>query len=97
MIRRSFVQKYRDMGKVHDNIYIPETWPHWIWWMIEFAIVFAVGAVISREIMTFFENAGYEEPIRNWLFWGFVGLIISVWYIVIRGWILKKPILRGQG
>ena len=30
----------------------------------------------------------------NWIFYGIVGSIFGVWYLVIRGFILKKKILR---
>ena len=79
----------------HDNIHIPtESFPHWIWFMIEFAIVFAVAAVVSREIMVVFQDL--EEPSRNWIYWGLVTAFFLGWYIVIRSWILKKPILQNR-
>ena len=77
----------------HDNIYIPtESFPHWIWFMIEFAIVFAVSAVLSREVMIAFQDL--VEPMRNWIFWGLFTAFFSGWYFIIRGLILKKPILQ---
>jgi len=79
----------------HDNIHIPsESFPHWIWFVIEFAIVLAVSALLSREITGSFENL--EDVMQNWVFMGFLSAIFGAWYIVIRGFILKKPILTGR-
>ena len=80
----------------HDNIHIPtESFPHWIWFVIEFFIVLAVSALISREIMVAFQE--YEEPLQNWIFFGIITAIFFVWGIIIRSIILKKPILRNRG
>lgn len=79
----------------HDNIYIPtESLPHWIWFVIEFAIVLAVSALVSRQIMGIF--VGLEETMQNWVFFGLLTAIFGGWYIIIRGFILKKPILEGH-
>lgn len=79
----------------HDNIHIPsESFPHWIWFVIEFAIVLAASALLSREITGAFENL--EEVMQNWVFMGCLSGIFGVWYIIIRGFILKKPILTGR-
>ena len=79
----------------HDNIHIPgESFPHWIWFVIEFIIVFAVSSLISRGIMGIF--AEFEEPMQNWIFWGIVAAIFLGWYIIIRGLIIKKPILQNR-
>ena len=80
---------------VHNNIHIPaESLPHWVWFVIEFAIVLAVSALISREIMRIFE--GLEATMQNWVYFGFLTTIFGGWYIIIRGFILKKPILTGR-
>ena len=35
----------------HDNISVPsESWPNWLWYAIEFALVFAVSMVIAWQI-----------------------------------------------
>ena len=79
----------------HDNIHIPgESFPHWIWFVIEFAIVFAVSALISRAIVGNF--ADFEEGMRNWMFWGIVAAIFLSWYVGIRGLIIKKPVFEGH-
>lgn len=79
----------------HDNIHIPgESIPHWIWFVIEFTIVLAVSALLSREITGTIE--GLNETMQNWFFFGILTAIFGGWYIVIRGFILKKPILEGR-
>jgi len=79
----------------HDNIHIPtESFPHWVWFVIEFVIVLAVSALISREIMRIFD--GLEETMQNWVYFGLLTVIFGGWYIIIRGFILKKPILAGR-
>ncbi len=79
------------MGKVHDNIHIPgESFPNWIWYAIEFFIVLAISMLVSRQIT----DSIVEDPIiQNWVFYGIVGVIFLGWYIIIRGFILKKKIL----
>ena len=78
----------------HDNIHIPtESFPHWIWFVIEFAIVLAVSAVLSKEATGAIE--GLDEVMQNWVFMGILTSIFGGWYIIIRGLILKKPILSG--
>ncbi len=79
----------------HDNIYIPgESFPHWIWFVIEFAIVVGISILISRQIMTAFQE--FDEPTQNWIFWGIVSVMFIIWYIIIRGLILKKSILKNR-
>jgi len=79
----------------HDNIHIPsESFPHWIWFVIEFAIVLAVSALLSREITEAIEDL--EDVMQNWVFMGCLSAIFGTWYIVIRGFILKKPILTSR-
>ncbi len=35
----------------HDNVHIPsESWPNWIWYAIEFAIVLAISMLVARAI-----------------------------------------------
>ena len=79
----------------HDNIHIPtESFPHWIWFVIEFAIVLAVSGLLARELTGAIE--GLEATMQNWVFMGFLTAIFGSWYIIIRGLILKKPILTGR-
>jgi len=78
----------------HDNVHIPkESFPNWIWFVIEFAIVLAISALSAREVSSVFQGTGMEEPTQIWIFWGVAGGIFLGWYIIIRGIILKKPIL----
>lgn len=79
----------------HDNIYIPgESIPHWVWFVIEFTIVLAVSALLSREITGSIKDL--QETMQNWVFFGILTAIFGGWYIVIRGFILKKRILEGR-
>ena len=76
-------------------VHIPkESWPHWIWYAIEFGIVIAISMLVSREITNSIESLTPE--LQNYVFMGIVGLIFLAWYIGIRGFILKKKILRNQ-
>ena len=70
-----------------------ESWPNWTWYAIEFGIVLAVSMLVSREITNSFELAA---DVQNYVFMGIVGLIFLAWYIGIRGFILKKKILRNS-
>ncbi len=79
----------------HDNIHIPtESWPHWTWYAIEFFITLAIAVVIAFKSTDAIE--GLSPELQNWVFYGIVTLIFLVWYIVIRGLILKKPILGNR-
>lgn len=79
----------------HDNIHIPnESFPHWIWYAIECAIVGAISFLISREITD--SIADLTPEIQNYMFIGLVGVFFLIWYIGIRGFILKKKILRNS-
>ena len=82
---------------VHNNICIPtESWPHWTWFAIEFFIVFATALLITKEFMTAYDGLGLNQVMQNWLFWGIFSIIFFLWYIVIRGIILKKPVLGNS-
>lgn len=75
----------------HDNVYIPrESWPFWTWLAIEFAIVLAASTLISREITD--SITSLDSLMQNWVFYSIVGVIFFAWYVIIRGFILKKPI-----
>ena len=79
----------------HDNIHIPkESWPHWTWYAIEFFITLAIAVVIAFTSTDAIE--GLSPELQNWVFYGIVTLVFFVWYIVIRGLILKKPILGNR-
>lgn len=79
----------------HDNIHIPkESWPHWTWYAIEFFITLAIAVVIAFKSTDAIE--GLSPELQNWVFYGIVSMVFFVWYIVIRGLILKKPILGNR-
>ncbi|MBL7001638.1 MAG: hypothetical protein ISR80_02625 [Nitrosopumilus sp.] len=80
---------------VHPNIHIPkESWPHWTWYAIECVIVIVLSMVTSSKITDSIE--GLTPETQNYVFMGIVGLIFLAWYIGIRGFILKKKILRNR-
>ena len=80
---------------VHNNIHIPkESWPNWIWYAAEFFIVLATSMLVSREITDSIE--GLEASMQNWVFYGIITGIFIGWYIIIRGFILKKRILENR-
>ena len=76
-------------------IHIPkESWPNWTWYAIECIIVIAVSMVASSQITNSIE--GLTPEIQNYMFLGIVGIFFLVWYIGIRGFILKKKILQNK-
>jgi bacteriorhodopsin len=80
---------------VHSNIHIPkESWPSWTWYAIECIIVLAISMITSSKITDSIE--GLSPEVQNYVFMGIVGLIFLTWYIGIRGFILKKKILRNS-
>ena len=80
---------------VNPYIHIPkESWPSWTWYAIECIIVLAISLVTSSKITDSIE--GLDPQTQNYLFMGIVGLIFLAWYIGIRGFILKKKILRNS-
>ncbi len=80
---------------VHPNIHIPkESWPHWTWYAIE-CVVLIVISFLAAVIIT--DSFG-ELPVdvHNYMIAGIVGVSFLIWYIGIRGFILKKKILRNR-
>ena len=76
-------------------VHVPkESWPNWTWYAIEFGIVLAISMLVSREITNSIEELSPE--LQNYVFMGIVGGIFLAWYIGIRGFILKKKILRNS-
>lgn len=76
-------------------IHIPkESWPSWTWYAIECIIVLAISLVTSSKITDSIE--GLDPQTQNYMFMGIMGLIFLAWYIGIRGFILKKKILRNS-
>ena len=80
---------------VHNNVHIPkESWPSWIWYAIEFFIVLAISMVIAQQVTD--SISGLDPTNQNWVFYGIAGGIFIGWYIIIRGFILKKWILQNR-
>ena len=75
--------------------YIPkEGWPKFTWYAIEFAIVLAICMLIAREVVATLSEL--SPDLQNYIWWGITGLIFLAWYIGIRGFILKKKILKNR-
>ncbi len=78
----------------HDNIHIPkESFPQWIWYVIEASLVIVLSFVLSFKVAQLFE---VSPEVGNWILTGTFGACFFVWYILIRGFILKKKILRNK-
>jgi len=78
-------------------IHIPkESWPSWTWYAIECVIVIAISMVTSSKITDSIEAIAELPEIQNYVFMGIVGLIFLIWYVGIRGFILKKKILQNK-
>ena len=101
----------------HDNIHIPkESWPHFSWFLIEFALVMAVALVIAWQTSPVFEDYVFsygwdceqlsqetncsvadektmDQTMLNWIFWSIVGVIFACWYLLIRNFVVNKPVL----
>jgi len=39
------------------------------------------------------EEAEVNQEMLNWIFWGIVGAVFFIWYMLIRGILLKKKVL----
>ncbi len=80
---------------VHPNIHIPkESWPHWTWYAIEAVLVIVLSFLASVKITDSFVELPVD--VHNYLIAGIVGSFFLVWYIGIRGFILKKKILQNR-
>jgi len=80
---------------VNPYIHIPkESWPNWTWYAIECIIVIAISMLTSSKITDSIE--GLTPEVQNYMFMGLVGLFFLIWYVGIRGLILKKKILRNS-
>jgi len=76
-------------------IHIPkESFPNWIWYTIECVIVIAISMLTSSKITDSIE--GLTPEVQNYMFMGIVGAFFLIWYIGIRGIILKKKILKNS-
>ena len=80
----------------HNNVHIPkESFPTFLWYAIEFFIVVGISVGIAMNSINYFTQIGFTEQMTNWIFWGIVGGVFLVYYILIRPLILKKPILKN--
>ena len=76
-------------------IHIPkESWPNWIWYAIECIAVIAISMLTSSKITNSIE--GLTPEVQNYVFMGIVGAFFLIWYVGIRGLVLKKKILRNS-
>ncbi len=78
----------------HNNVHVPkESWPAFLWYAIEFFIVLGVGIGISVNSIDYFKKMGFDESMTDWIFWGIVGVVFLVYYIIVRPLLLKRSIL----
>ncbi len=79
---------------VHNNAHVPkESFPTFLWYAIEFFIVLGAALGISMNSMDYFHKVGFPEDMTVWIFWGIVGAVFLAYYLIVRPFILKKPIL----
>ncbi len=80
---------------VHSNIHIPrESWPHWTWYAIECVLVIVLSFIASVKITDSFGELPVD--VHNYMITGIFGAFFFIWYIGIRGFILKKKILGNS-
>ncbi|TLX76836.1 MAG: hypothetical protein E6L05_01980 [Thaumarchaeota archaeon] len=79
---------------VHNNAHVPkESFPTFLWYAIEFFIVLGAALGISMISMSYFQKIGFTQEMTDWLFWGIIGAVFLCYYMIIRTFILKRPIL----
>ena len=79
----------------HDNIHIPkESFPHWIWYAIECVALIVISFLAAVKITDSFGELPVD--VHNYAITGIFGMFFLVWYIGIRGFILKKKILQNR-
>jgi len=79
---------------VHNNAHVPkESFPTFLWYTIEFFIVLGAAIEISMISMSYFQKMGFTEDMTDWIFWGIIGAVFLVYYLIVRNFILKRPIL----
>jgi hypothetical protein len=79
---------------VHNNAHVPkESFPTFLWYAIEFFIVLGAAIGISMNSMGYFQKIRFTEDMTDWIFWGIIGAVFLVYYLIVRNFILKKPIL----
>ncbi len=76
-------------------VHIPnESFPRFVWYVIEFGIMLGIGVGIAFGSLDYFNQIGISESMTNWIFWGIVGIPITIYYIIIRSHLFKKRILE---
>lgn len=76
-------------------IHIPkESWPNWTWYAIECVILIVISFAVAVKTANSIE--GLTPEVHNYLITGIVGVFFLIWYIGIRGLILKKKILKNS-
>ena len=79
---------------VHNNAHVPkESFPTFLWYAIEFFIVLGAAIGISMISMSYFQKMRFTEDMTDWIFWGITGAVFLVYYLIVRNFILKRPIL----
>jgi predicted cobalt transporter CbtA len=79
---------------VHNNAHVPkESFPTFLWYAIEFFIVLGAAVGISIISIGYFQKIGFTEDMTNWIFWGITGVVYLVYYLIVRNFILKRPVL----
>ena len=79
---------------VHNNAHVPkESFPTFLWYAIEFFIVLGAAIGISMISMSYFQKMKFTEDMTDWIFWGIIGAVFLVYYLIVRNFILKRPIL----
>ena len=87
------------MGKANPYVHIPkESFPRWIWYAAECVglIVIVISMFTSSKITDSIESISELPEVQNYVFMGIVGAFFLIWYIGIRGIILKKKILKNS-
>ncbi len=78
----------------HNNVHVPkESWPAFLWYAIEFFIVLGAGIGISVSSIDYFKKMGLDESMTDWIFWGIVGVVFLVYYLIVRPFLLRRSIL----
>jgi hypothetical protein len=92
-----------------DNAHIPkESWPGFTWYLIAFQIIPTVDQMVGEKNLLLCEQVSWlskcapseekmsDTGLLNWIYWSIVGGVFIGWYLLIRGFVLKKPILGNR-
>ena len=76
-------------------VHVPdESFPKFVWFVIEFGIILGIGVGIAFGTLGYFKQIGMTEAMTNWIFWGIAGIPMPIYYVIIRSRIFKKSILE---